>query len=164
MSIRPNYAAQIFDGTKTVELRRVRPRLTTGELVLVYASSPVKALLGAFEVSRVIAAPPSRLWNRVRRKAGTTREQFDNYFNGASWGYGIVLGRTWQFEKPVGLERLRQRQSNFRPPQSYHYLTAKQARRIGLARLLGNGSSNGHCNVAKNGKLNRRGQERVTRT
>jgi predicted transcriptional regulator len=153
MSIRPTYAAQIFDGTKTVELRRVRPRLTSGDLVLVYASSPVKALLGAFEVSRVIVAAPSKLWNRVGRKAGTTREQFNDYFDGAALGYGIVLKRTWQLAKPMGLEKLRQRHSNFRPPQSYHYLTAKQANRIGLVRLIGNGASNGHRNGATNGKV-----------
>jgi predicted transcriptional regulator len=152
MSIRPNYASQIFDGTKTVELRRVRPRLTTGDLVLVYASSPVKALLGAFEVSRVIAAPSSKLWNRVGRKAGTTREQFNNYFSGASLGYGIILERTWLLDKPVGLEKLRQRQSNFRPPQSYHYLTASQANRIGLVRLLANGCSKERPNGMKHGK------------
>lgn len=164
MSIRPNYAAQIFDGTKKVELRRVCPRLTAGDLVLVYASSPVKALLGAFEVSRVISGRPSKLWNRVGTKAGTTRQQFDEYFNGTSLGYGIVLSRTWQMSKPMGLEKLRQRHSNFRPPQSYHYLTAKQANRIGLVRLLGNGASNGHRNGAKNGKLSRRTQKRATRT
>jgi len=164
MSIRPNYAAQIFDGTKTVELRRVRPRLTSGDLVLVYASSPVKALLGAFEVSRVIAAAPSKLWKRTGRKARTTREQFDDYFNGAALGYGIVLKRTWLLTKPMGLAKLRERHSSFRPPQSYHYLTDKQAKRIGLLRVLGNGSSNGHRNGVNNGKLDRRGQRRATRT
>lgn len=150
MSIRPKYAAQIFDGTKTVELRRVRPRLTAGDLVLVYASSPVKALLGAFEVSRVISAPPSKLWNQVGTKTGTTRQEFDDYFDEADLGYGIVLRRTWRMARPMGLSKLRERHS-IGPPQSYHYLTAKQTNRIGLVRLLGNGASSGDCNGVNNG-------------
>lgn len=51
ISIRPVYANKIFDGSKTVELRRVRPRLETGSVVLVYVSNPVQALMGMFQVS-----------------------------------------------------------------------------------------------------------------
>jgi predicted transcriptional regulator len=41
LSIRPEYANKIFDRTKTVELRRVRPRLLNeGDRVVVYVSSP----------------------------------------------------------------------------------------------------------------------------
>ena len=39
MSIRPQYANMIFDGTKTAELRRVKPKtLESGDLILVYVS------------------------------------------------------------------------------------------------------------------------------
>src|SRR5438552_3893096 len=36
LSIRPKHAEKIFDGIKTVELRRIRPRLQRGDLVLVF--------------------------------------------------------------------------------------------------------------------------------
>ena len=55
LSIHPEYAEKIFDGTKRVELRRVRPRLQNGDLVIVYVSSPVKAVCGAFRVDNVVA-------------------------------------------------------------------------------------------------------------
>jgi len=141
LSIRPKFASKIFDGTKTVELRRVRPRVTTGDLVLVYVSSPVKALLGAFEVARVVAAPPSQLWNNVESKAGVTREQFDDYYKGAKTGYGIFLKRKWAFDKPIKLENLRRWKSKFRPPQSYHYVAVEDIHRIGFSPLLTHGCS-----------------------
>ena len=47
LSIHHKYTNMIFDGNKRVELRRVRPRhLNEGDLILVYATSPEKALLG----------------------------------------------------------------------------------------------------------------------
>jgi len=144
LSIRPKYAAMIFDGTKTVELRRVRPRVTAGDLVLVYASSPVKALLGAFEVARVVTAPPSLLWKQVESKAGISRDQFNQYFNGVEESYGIFLKRKWALNEPVELDELRERQSNFRPPQSYHYLTPTQISRIGFGKLFANVGLNGN--------------------
>ncbi len=139
LSIRPKHAARIFDGTKTVELRRVRPRLGGGDLVLVYVSSPVKAMLGAFEVAFVVAARPAELWNRVKSKAALTRDDYDEYYREAKMAYGIFLKRKWTLDKPVGLEDLRERAANFRPPQSYHYMTAAQAQSIGLNKLLKNG-------------------------
>ncbi len=50
LSMQPEYAKKIFNGEKTVELRRVRPKLIAGDLVLVCASCPQKALLGLFVV------------------------------------------------------------------------------------------------------------------
>src|SRR6185503_3263930 len=58
ISVRPRFAEMIFAGTKVVELRRLRPRIGTGDLVFVYVSSPVMALAGAFEVGEVVSGAP----------------------------------------------------------------------------------------------------------
>ncbi|HEY9294972.1 MAG TPA: hypothetical protein VIQ31_01115, partial [Phormidium sp.] len=61
LSIKPEYAKKIFkDQTKKVELRRVRTRLTEGDIVLVYVSSPEKVFVGSFEVEGVIESKASR--------------------------------------------------------------------------------------------------------
>ncbi len=55
LSVHPKYADKIFERTKTVELLRVRPKLLEeGDLVLLYVSSPVQALVGAFKVDKII--------------------------------------------------------------------------------------------------------------
>ena len=57
----------IFAGSKTVELRRVCPKISSGDLALVYVSSPVKELRGAFEIRRQIGQRPlAALIDRVR--------------------------------------------------------------------------------------------------
>ncbi|MGC1219232.1 MAG: ASCH domain-containing protein [Phormidesmis sp.] len=122
LSIRPKYASKIFEGIKDVELRRTRPRLIRGDLVIVYASSPTKALVGVFEVREVIQKPLMELWNDVKGRACVSYNEFRTYYKGLSIGCGIILTKTHYFEKPVELDCLRKEWDNFRPPQSYRYL------------------------------------------
>jgi predicted transcriptional regulator len=122
LSVRPEYAEKIFEGIKTVELRRTRPRLCEGDVVIVYASSPTKALIGAFEVEKVIQKPLKDLWHEVQKKAGISYDDFCCYYEGVSVGCGIFLDKPCSFNEPIKLDRLRQESNNFRPPQSYRYL------------------------------------------
>ena len=123
LSIRPEYAQKIFqEKTKKVELRRVRPRLENDDIVVVYVSSPIKAVVGYFKVIKVVREPIAYLWEMVADKAGVTPEEFYNYYRGVEVGVGIFFKHIRPFKKPIELERLRQELSNFRPPQSYRYL------------------------------------------
>ena len=55
LSIKPEYADKIFyQKTKKVELRRVFPSLDKDDLVIVYVSSPKKAVVGYFKVKKII--------------------------------------------------------------------------------------------------------------
>lgn len=121
LSIRPYFADLIFAGTKTVELRRVKPRVKAGDLVVVYASGATKGMVGAFEVAGVTAAAPSLIWRKFNGGSGLTKRGFDTYFAGASVGYAIRIGKHWKIQEPVPLNTLRKRRAGFRPPQSYHY-------------------------------------------
>ncbi|HEX3856275.1 MAG TPA: EVE domain-containing protein [Verrucomicrobiae bacterium] len=131
ISIRPKHAEKIFSGIKTVELRRVRPRLKNGDLVLVYVSSPTKALMGAFEVASVTGGSPRQIWKKFNGRSGLTKSEFNDYYEGAKQAFAVVLKKLWKFEKPVKLTQLRRNRIGFRPPQSYHYLTFEEANRIG---------------------------------
>lgn len=130
LSIQPHHAEKIFNGTKRVELRRVRPRVIAGDLVLVYVSTPIKALTGAFEVKAVVEASPRKLWQAVAGDAGLTRNEFFKYFSGASLGFGIRLRKVWSLPKPVALISLRRNWHRFRPPQSYQYLSDHEVQKI----------------------------------
>lgn len=121
LSIRPHFVDLIFAGTKTVELRRVKPRVKAGDLVVVYASGETKGMVGAFEVAGVTAAAPSSIWRKFNGGSGLTKRGFDIYFAGASVGYAIRIGKRWKIQEPVPLNTLRKRSAGFRPPQSYHY-------------------------------------------
>ncbi len=130
LSIRPEFAQKLFEGRKTVELRRVRPHVRTGDWVLVYVSSPVKALVGGFEVRQIVGDEIGSLWRKVRGEAGITLEQFKAYYAGASVGFGIFLQNPWEFQDPLGLNILRKHFIGFHPPQGYQYLGSKQTREL----------------------------------
>lgn len=127
MSIRPQYASKIFDGTKTVELRRIRPKtLESGDLIFIYVSSPVKALTGAFRVASVVEKKLEPLWRAVKDYAGITRAEFFNYYKGADSGVAIFIDDVWLLPRPIKLAQLQEEIKNFYPPQSFRYTSIKQ--------------------------------------
>ena len=130
LSIQPEYAEKIFTGTKKVELRRVRPKLEESDWVIVYVSTPVCAVVGAFQVDRIVEALPNRLWKDVRHQAGVTRAEYELYYAGASNACGIFLRKTKKLSEPIELDHLRRLWSGFRPPQSFRYLTKADVKRI----------------------------------
>src|SRR5271157_5356318 len=96
MSVKPSYAEKIFNRTKTVELRRIKPKfLQEGDLILVYVSSPVKALTGAFTVSSVMEKSLLNLWRSVKDYAGIERKEFFDYFQGVETGSAIFIKDVW---------------------------------------------------------------------
>ncbi len=127
LSIRPEYANKIFDRTKTVELRRVRPRLLNeGDRVVVYVSSPQQAVVGSFKVDNIVEKPVTELWEEVEKLAGISHEDFYDYYQGVKLGIGIFLKDIHRFSQPVELHRLRNKLPNLKPPQSFRYLTVNQ--------------------------------------
>jgi predicted transcriptional regulator len=133
LSIKPQYAAKIFSGQKTVELRRIRTRLNTGDLVLVYVSSPEKALFGTFEVESIshleleeLPKDLNKFWKEVKDKAGITPQEFETYYQGASLVVGIYLKNVKPLAVPIHLEKLRGKIPQFKPPQSYRYLNENE--------------------------------------
>jgi predicted transcriptional regulator len=125
ISIRPRFAEMIFDGSKTVELRRVCQTMSPGDLALVYVSFPAKELRGIFEAGKIISAAPRALWPRVKKRCGLTRKEFFAYFDGKDTAHSITIKRSWKLSEAVCLTALRRRRGGFRPPQNFFYLNGK---------------------------------------
>jgi predicted transcriptional regulator len=123
-SVRPRFAQQILDGRKTTELRRVRPDVTTGQRVLIYSSSPTRALLGTAVIHAIEAGTPHSLWPQVRDTAGVTRAEYRTYFAGSEIAVAISLRDVRALKRPLSLDELRAQWPWFRPPQSYCFVHA----------------------------------------
>jgi predicted transcriptional regulator len=123
ISIKPRYAEMIFSGTKTVELRRTEPRVAKGDKMIVYVSSPEKVVTGHCTVTEIEKDTPKKLWLRIRDKAGVTKEEFDDYFDGASQAIAIHVRKPKKFGNPVCLGTLRE-DFSLQPPQSFRYVEA----------------------------------------
>ncbi|WP_199906914.1 hypothetical protein [Aeromicrobium chenweiae] len=126
MSIHPQYAAGILDGTKRVEFRK-RPIAVDVTHVVVYATAPVSAVVGAFTVVGQHTLPPRMLWQQFKEVAGIGRDDFMAYYSGRRAGTGIAVGGVFHAEAPIGLwEDL----GIARPPQSFQYLASDIATQI----------------------------------
>lgn len=118
LSIKPNFAEQIFNGSKTYEFRRTIFKNKNIRTVVVYVSSPIQQVIGEFEIGEIIYAPLSVLWKRTQLNAGLSRKEFYKYFTDKEKGYAIKIKKIHKYRKPLSLKQ------NFRvnPPQSFIYL------------------------------------------
>lgn len=122
VSIRPEYASQIMNGKKTVELRRKFPvAASTGATILIYSSSPVRAIVGHAQIKQVIKLPLDDLWKIHGSSACIRKEAFDKYFLGLKDGFAILLGSVRTLRRQPKYQELRD-QFGFTPPQSFRYI------------------------------------------
>jgi len=127
LSIHPRYCDLILSGSKTVELRKQRPKLPSGSLVVMYASSPICALVGAFVLDGVVCTSPADLWRRYGPRAGVEWEVFERYYAEREQAFGLLVGDVMPFEEVVSLDALRRSWGKFHPPQSYRYVYRTRA-------------------------------------
>ncbi len=132
ISVRPHFAELLLRGGKTVELRRSQPAVSAGALVLLYASSPLRALVGTGVVLEISAASRNDIWTRLGPLTGLSRGEYDRYFHGAESAVAISLRDLRRLERPVPLPELREGRSWFRPPQSFRYFEAWQVASLQL--------------------------------
>lgn len=122
VSIRPNYAAKILSGDKTVELRRKFPETSAiGATALIYSSSPVQAIVGFARIKDVLRLPVEQIWLNHGEAACIERRDFDAYFDGLDYGYAIFLENAHTLERQRNLQDLKN-EFGFAPPQSFRYL------------------------------------------
>lgn len=133
LSIKPRFAEAILDGTKTVELRRVQPSVQIGAMVLLYASSPQRELVGTFRVAGLEVDSSSAIWERHGNDCGVSEAEFSDYFAGANQAVAILVETPVRLTQPQPLEILRKRIVGFRPPQSFRYFNRPSVERLGLS-------------------------------
>lgn len=127
VSIKPRFAEKILAGEKSVELRRVRPSVAApGTLVVFYASSPTCEVVGTARIEMIDVDTPTAIWNRHRGAVGLPRSEYRSYFKDARDAVGIVLEEVKTLPKAVPLTDLRERITDFEPPQSFRYIDADQ--------------------------------------
>lgn len=118
LSIKPEFAVKIFDGSKRYEYRRVIFRRVEVKTVVVYASDPIKKVIGEFEIGEILYEEPQALWVKTRDQAGITKERFLEYFENKTKGYAIKVKEARIYNTPIPLNKLLVPCA----PQSFTYL------------------------------------------
>ncbi len=130
LSLKPRFAEAILAGAKTVELRRTEPKIVVPTRALLYAASPVRALLGTCIITSVQSLDLATLWREHGSGAGLPYHEFHEYFEGADVGTALTLVQPRAFTQLVTLQDLRAEPRGFRPPQSFSYVDSRTGDRL----------------------------------
>ncbi len=126
LSIRPEYAERIFNGTKRFEFRRKVFRNPSIKTIVVYVTAPVSRVIGEFDIEDIMCLGIDGLWEVTKEHSGIEKQRFDAYFEGRERGYAIKIGTTRIYAEPLELE------SSFQikhPPQFFVYLNDMKTKR-----------------------------------
>jgi len=117
LSIKPEFAYKIFDGTKKYEFRKAIFKNDRIKTIIVYASSPVQQVIGEFEIEKIINHDIDTLWGLTQQFSGISEEYFYQYFAEKEIGYAIKIKKTKRYKRPKCLRA----DYNLVPPQSFAY-------------------------------------------
>lgn len=117
LSINPQHVYNILQGTKTYEFRKILCKRKVDKIVI-YATFPVKRVVGEVEVIDVIEMKKEALWKITKKYSGITKDFFDKYYEGRETAIAYKLGEVIEYEKPHELQDIGVNVA----PQSYMYL------------------------------------------
>ena len=87
--------------------------------IIVYASSPVKKVIGEFEIDEILSLDPESLWEKTHTMAGISKNFYYSYFSSKELAHAIKIKDTKIYETPLCL----QEDFNIKfAPQSFVYI------------------------------------------
>lgn len=118
LSIKPQFALKIFDGSKKFEFRKSIFKNSNINTVVVYASAPLQKVIGEFTIDEIIEEQPDILWEKTKKHSGITKDFFDEYFFNRDKAFAIKVKEVNRYQEPLNLIDF---DINF-APQSFVYL------------------------------------------
>jgi len=118
MPIKPIYAEKLIAGIKKYEFRKTTIRDNLSHIII-YATSPVKKIMGAAEVKEVQSLSPTKTWEKTKHAAGISRKLFRNYFKGKKVAHSIQIKEVISFKNWVDPDQI---DNGFSVPQSFSYV------------------------------------------
>lgn len=118
LSIKPEYVEKILIGTKKFEYRKKLFKKSGVKSVVIYASSPIKRIVGEFEIEKIMSGDIDVIWGRTYKYGGITREYYQSYFGDSKIANAIQIGQVTIYCKPMLLSDYNIR----RAPQSFCYI------------------------------------------
>lgn len=99
LSIKPEFAEKIFDGTKKYEFRKNIFKNTDVTTVVVYASSPVQRVIGEFSIETILNDNIDAVWKETAPFSGITHDFYLSYFANKERAYAIKIRDARRYRK-----------------------------------------------------------------
>jgi predicted transcriptional regulator len=87
--------------------------------IVIYATKPIKQIVGFFKVNKISEGAPGEIWEKYRSMGGIKIEDFIKYYTDTSSAVAIEIDDLHILNNPVPLKSISE---NLAPPQSYSYL------------------------------------------
>lgn len=118
LSIKPEFAEKIFNGSKKYEFRRSIFKDPSIKNVIVYASAPISKIIGEFEIDKILRSELNILWSKTKEYSGISEDYYLKYFEGKKVGYALKIKKTHKYEDYLSIKD----DFGLFPPQSFAYL------------------------------------------
>lgn len=118
LSIKPEFVEKIFAGTKKYEFRKSLFKRSDVKYVVIYASAPIKRVVGEFEIDDILSDDVNTVWELTKRHSGITRAFYNSYFQNRKTANAIRIGNLTRYEKARPLSDYHVHQA----PQSFCYI------------------------------------------
>lgn len=127
LSIKPEFAEKIFNGSKKYEFRRSIFKDPTVKKIIVYASAPISKIVGEFEIDKILRSELNTLWSKTKEYSGISEEYYLKYFEGKKEGDALKIKKPHKYEDHLSIKD----DFGLVPPQSFAYLKeSKYTRQI----------------------------------
>lgn len=118
ISTTPKYANLILDDEeKNVFFYKVTP-INKVKRVLIYATAPVKAVVGEFDLESINISTLSTAWNKYRSQSAMSKKEFDSYYEGKKEAHAMISKESFRYSKPKKLEQF----GMSKGPSGFQYL------------------------------------------
>ncbi len=118
LSIKPEFAEKIFNGTKKYEFRKSIFKNKDVDTIVVYVSSPLQYVFGEFMIAGILNDNVDRIWEQTHDVSGISESFYRMYFAHKTNAYAIKIGHVTKYKR-------RKRLSDYNvnsAPQSFVYL------------------------------------------
>lgn len=119
LSIKPEFVDKIFNGTKKYEFRKSLFKRDDISTIVIYASSPLKCVVGEFEIDMILSDKVDSVWEKTKEYSGITKEFYYSYFQNKKIANAIKIGKVIKYKKEKCLSDYKILQA----PQSFCYIT-----------------------------------------
>ena len=128
ISIHPEHAEALLNGTKTVELRKARLAKGTSNIVI-YATAPVRRVVGWVKAVQIEVGAPRTIWRKHKSRVGILEQAYQRCYQGHRRAVAIHVESPQRLTVPLELSAI---EDGLTLPQSWRYLTDSAAESLGI--------------------------------
>ena len=120
LSIKPKFVKKIFKKEKIFEYRKAIFKSSQIDTVLIYASKPIKKIVGEFKIGNILCDTPQNIWKQTFHLGGVSQEFYNEYFKNKDIAYAIEITELQIYNEFIDPYLIN---PNFVAPQSFCYVT-----------------------------------------